>query len=299
MTNRSPSPEIGLPARVFFPGQAARIATASVGLVGVRGDADVGVRGRRVLEPGELVVEQRLAEPVVVEPRQPLRLREEVVDAAVGFDRDRLVVERALEAHAGELVLVVVPFVLVVLLEERAVADPADFALHGPVVEQAADEVLAMVPERAAAEVFFGHDVAAVEAEVVEAVVVDEPGVGAAGGRADELEERVAGVFDAGAEAEAALAEVIEVEVPLDAFGRLDAEELKGVELEQRLEAEDRVVADADVVDVVARLLEVGGERGPVEDGHAADVDEVVLALRPAVVVDDRLAGAGSTSGSR
>ena len=105
----------------------------------------------------------------MVEPRQPLRLREEVVEPAVGFDRERLVVERALEPHAGELVLVVVPLVFVVLFEERAVAEPADFALHGPVVEQAADEVLAMVPERAAAERFFGHDVAAAEAEVVDA----------------------------------------------------------------------------------------------------------------------------------
>ena len=100
----------------LLPTAAASNCEASVGFVGVRGDADVGVGGRRVLEPGEVVAEQRLAEPVVVEPRQPLRLREEVVDPAVGFDRDRLVVVRALEPDAGELVLVVVPFVLVVLL---------------------------------------------------------------------------------------------------------------------------------------------------------------------------------------
>ena len=95
-------------------------------------------------------------------------------------------------------------------------------------------------------------------------------------------EEAVAGVFDAGAEAEAALAEVVEVEIPLDACGRLDAEELERVELEQRLEAEDRVVADADVVDVVARLFEVGRERRPVEHGHAADVQRSCSGFRPA-----------------
>ena len=81
-----------------------------------------------------------------------------------------------------------------------------------------------MVPERAAAECFFGHDVAAVEAEVVEAVVVMNQASSAAGGGAGEREERVAGVFDAGAEAEAALAEVVEVEIPFDAVGRFDAE---------------------------------------------------------------------------
>ena len=145
----------------------------------MRGDADVRVGGRRVLEPRELVVDERFAEPVVVEPRQPLGLREEVVDAGVGFDRDRLVVERALEPHAGELVLVVVPLVFVVLFEERAVAEPADFGLHGPVVEQAADEVLAMVPERAAAEVSSGTMSRRPQAEVIEAVVADEPGIDA------------------------------------------------------------------------------------------------------------------------
>ena len=95
---------------------------------------------------------QRLAEPIVVEPRQPLRLREEVVDAAVGFDREGLIVEEPLEPDAGELILVVVPFVFVVLFEERAVADPADLGLHGPILQQAVGEFLAMVPEGAAAE---------------------------------------------------------------------------------------------------------------------------------------------------
>ena len=66
---------------------------------------------------------------------------------------------------------------------------------------------------------------------------------------------------------------------------------MEGVEIDQRLEAEDRVVADAEVVDVVARLFEVGGERRPIEDGHAADVHEVVLALDLMLVRDDRLAG--------
>ena len=244
-----------------------------------------------MFEPREVVADERLAEPVVVEARQPLGLREEVVDAGVGLDRERLIVERALEAHAGELVLVVVPLVLVILFEERAVAEPADFGLHGPVVEQAADEVLAVVPEDAAAEVFFRIDVAAIVAEVVEAVVADEPGVDAAGGWAVEGEEMIGAVFDAGAVAEAALAEVVEVEVPLHALRAIDAEDLEGIELEEGLVAEDVVVADADVVDVVRRFLEVGRKRGPVEDGHAADVQVVVRAADESLVADGRGAG--------
>ena len=92
-------------------------------------------------------------------------------------------------------------------------------------------------------------------------------------------------VFDAGAEAEAALAEVIEIEIPLHAVGSVDAEELEGIEVDKRLEAEDGVVADADVVDVVRRFFEVGRERRPVEDGHAADVQEVVGAAASAGVL--------------
>ena len=94
-----------------------------------RGDADVGVRGRRMRIERRRVVEERLAEPVEVSSRQPLRLREEVVEPAVGSDRERLVVEQPLELDAGELVLVVVPFVLVILFEEGAIAEPADLRL--------------------------------------------------------------------------------------------------------------------------------------------------------------------------
>src|SRR4029079_16676650 len=113
-------------------------------------------------------------EPVMVEARQPLRLREEVVDPGVGFERDRLIVVSVFDPRAGELILVVVPLVFVILFQERAVAEPTDFGLNGPIVEQSADDVLAMVPEDSAAEGFFGDDGAAVEAEVVDSVIADE-----------------------------------------------------------------------------------------------------------------------------
>ena len=55
-------------------------------------------------------------------------------------------------------------------------------------------------------------------------VVVDEPGVGPAGGGAIQREEGIACVLDAGAEAEAAFAQVVEIEVPLHAVGGFDPE---------------------------------------------------------------------------
>ncbi len=113
----------------------------------------------------------------MIEPRQPLGLSEEIVDAGVGFERDRLVVVGAFEPHASKLVLVFVPFVFVILFKKRAIAEPANFGLHGPVVEQTADQVLAMVPEYAAAEGFFRHDGTPIAAQVIEAVIADKPGI--------------------------------------------------------------------------------------------------------------------------
>jgi hypothetical protein len=118
--------------------------------------------------------------------------------------------------------------------------------------------MLAVVPEDAAAEVFFRVDVAAGETEVVVAVIADEPGIEASRGGTVEREEMVGGVFDAGSVAESTLAEVVEVEVPLHSLGPIDAEDLEPIELEESLEAEDFVLLNADVVDVVRRLLEVG-----------------------------------------
>ena len=241
--------------------------------------------------PSEIVFEQRLAEPIVIKPRQPLGLREEVVDAAVGFERERLIVEQPLEPHAGELVRVVVPFAFVVLLEERAIAHPADFGLRGPILQQSVGKFLAMVPEGAAAESFLGNDVAAVGAEIVVAAVVDRPQIGSAAGGTGDAEETIAIVFCARAKAEAALAQVVEVEVPTHAVRRMVvAEQLEHIELGEHLEAEHRVVANAEVVEVIGRPLEVGRKGRPVEDGDAVNVQEVAFALQQVLVRELRLA---------
>ena len=175
MTNRSPSPEMGVVRSpgIFFPWQAASNCGRVRGWSAASATPMSAYAAEECANQVSCSSNKRLAEPVVVEPREPLRLREEVVHSGVGFDRERLVVEGALESHAGELVFVLLPLVFVVLFKEGAVADEADFGLHGPVVQRPADKLLAMVPEYAAAEVFFRHDVAAVEAEVIEAVVVD------------------------------------------------------------------------------------------------------------------------------
>src|SRR4051812_7245393 len=119
----------------------------------------------------------------MIKPRQPLSLREEVVDPCVCLDRERLIIKRALETHSGHLILVVIPLVLVILLKERAVAEPADFSLHGPVIERPTNQVLTMIPENAAAEIFFGLNVTPAEPEIVEAMIVNEEGIHSAARR--------------------------------------------------------------------------------------------------------------------
>ena len=50
---------------------------------------ELGVAGVGMFVPGEGVAEERLPQPEVVGPRQPIGVREEVVDAVVGRDAPR------------------------------------------------------------------------------------------------------------------------------------------------------------------------------------------------------------------
>ena len=69
-----------LPVELF----PRHVAEGGVGRIGRRrGNAVVGIAGRGMLEPGETVAQQRLAQPEVIAPRQPLRLRDE----RIGLDR--------------------------------------------------------------------------------------------------------------------------------------------------------------------------------------------------------------------
>src|SRR5688572_29532605 len=138
-----------------------------------------------MLEPGEPIAEQRLAEPIVIEPREVLRLRKEVVDLHIRFERQRAVVIQPLRANASSWVGQLVPFLLVILLEERAIADPAAFGRDVP----AAFEPLAMLTEQSEAKIFLGHNRLAAPAEVVHAIIVDRPEIEDAFRRADEAED--------------------------------------------------------------------------------------------------------------
>jgi len=149
-----------------------------------------------------------------------------------------------------------------------------------------------MPPEGAAAEGAVGipriDEVPAVETEVVATDVADEPGVGiAAGRRAEEVRPVVEQRRSA---ARAAEAQVVDVEVPVDAGRRSPPpEHLERIPARQELGAEDLVVLDLGVVDVEGRLLGVRREHRPPEHGHAADRDRVAAARDQLLVLDRRL----------
>src|SRR5262245_7116788 len=146
----------------------------------------------------------------MVGPRQPVRLRKEVVDAQIGSNAERLVVENSLQFQAGILVFTGIPFALEILFEEVVIADPTCFGCHLPAI----GEDLPMPPARPSAEFRLGNEAVARAAEVVEAGVVNEPGVNVAEGRAVDAEELRLVVVEPRAEAEAAITQIVDIQLP-------------------------------------------------------------------------------------
>ena len=260
-----------------------------------------GVSDAGMLVPAYGVVEQRLGHEVVVEPRPPLRLREERIEADAGEQPQFAVLHRPPQVDPRALLVALLPLRLVVLLEEVHVADPASRAAALPAAKQAvgrAAEVLAMPPERAAAKGAAGVtgivEPAAIEADVVAAHVADEPGVEVAARRCLEPQERRPVVEQRRAAAGAAVAQVVDVEIPVDAVGRPPpAEDLKGIPAGEYLRAEDPVVLELEVVDVEGRLLGVRRQDWPPEHGHTTERDGVATAGDELLMLDGGLARSG------
>ena len=259
------------------------------------------VRHARVLIPRQRVPRQRLAQPVVVEPRPPFALREEWVDADAREQPQFAILDRPAQVEPGALLVAFLPLRLVVFFEEVHVADPAGRAAGLPAAEEAlcaAAEILPVPPERTAAEraVWIAGigERAAVQAEVVLAHVADEPGVKVAAGGPAETEEVGPVVEQRRAAAGTALTQVVDVEIPVDAVRRPpDTKHLEGIPTGEQLRAEDTVVLDLRVIDIEGRLLCVGRHHRPPEHRHAAERERVATAGDELLVLDHRLAGDG------
>ena len=226
-------------------------------------------------------------------------MSEEVVETCVDVDRELSVGVVAEELNAGGLILLLIPLAFVVLLEEVAVTDPADFTGELP----AAIEPMAMLAEHAVAEVLFERDGATILPEVIEPIVVDAPRVDLALVGTRNAEQVAAFVGVERAQSESAFGHRVEDQVPLGSLRLItNAEQLVHVPVGQDLSAEDTVVLDGDLFEVVRGIGQVVTQHGPIEDGEALDVDEVVAAFGQVLVPCERHTGlliVGAASGER
>ena len=159
--------------QMWFPGQVAELG--QVGRIG-RGLLDQVLRVANVamLVPGHAVAQDRLAKPVVIEPRQPVRLGVEVVEPHLAIHAPRGVVADLVQFQVGRGVFELVPLLLEILLLEVVIADQSQLAGHAEVVGQ----VPAIARDHAPAPgALLGQQVAAIQTQVVVAVVVNSPGV--------------------------------------------------------------------------------------------------------------------------
>ena len=110
-----------------FCGSQGRWLTASspAAALGSVADLELGIAQARVLEPRQLVVHQRLAQQVMIETRQPLRLGDEVVQPRLAQEAHGHVFAAELQFDVGRGVLLLVPVLLEILLQEVAIADLA------------------------------------------------------------------------------------------------------------------------------------------------------------------------------
>ena len=252
------------------------------------GDVLPRVGQSTVLVPGDRIAQQRLPHRVMIEPRPPLRLGEERVDPDAREEAQLTVVRGAAEIEPGSLLVALLPLRLVELLEEVHVADPAGRTAGLPT----AGEILPMAPEGAPAEGAGIGEVAAIQAEIVDPAVTDDPGIEHTIGRHAEAEEVWAVVEERRPATEATVAQVVDVEVPVDAvWWPPPSKHLEGIPARQQLRAEDLVVLDLDVVDVEGRLLGIRRQHRPPQHRDVAEGQGVATAGDELLMLEHRLPG--------
>src|SRR5689334_2300619 len=118
-----------------------------------------------------------------------------------------------------------------------------------------------MPRENAIAEVGLRLEVHPIRAQGIETTVVQTVNVDqSVGGPWRQAKEIGAVVAERGAERQAAIAEVVDVEQPIGPLRLLaNAEDLVGVELREDLRAEDFVVLELRAAQIERGLLEIGG----------------------------------------
>ena len=141
-----------------FRGSQGRWLTASspAAALGSVADLELAIAQARMLEPRQGGVSQRLAQQVMVETRQPLRLGDEVVQPRLPQEAHRHVFAAEFQFQVGAGVLLLVPILLEILQQEVAIADLAHLGREG----KASAQFLAMLFQEPVAivDVGFGQD---------------------------------------------------------------------------------------------------------------------------------------------
>ena len=244
-----------------------------------------------MLVPGEGISQQRLGDPVMVEPGPPLTLREKRINPETGQQPELAVIGRPSQVEPGPLLIALFPLRLVILLKKVDVADPAGRPPGLP----ASDQVLSVSPEGPATEgirIVRIDEVVPVEAEFVDAVIDDEPGVSHTVGRSGQAEKLRPVVNERTPETRATKAEVVDIKIPIDP-GRspADTKHLKDVPTRQHLGTKDLIVLHLQIVDVKGRLFGVGRQHRPPEHRDPSERDRVPPAGDKLLMLDRWLAG--------
>src|SRR6478736_6603812 len=122
-----------------------------------------------------------------------------------------------------------------------------------------------MAEQRAAAERVGERNIAAVQAQVIVAVIVDVPGIDEAMVSPRPIEKSLAVVIELRAAAEAAIAQIIEAYDPIGSLRFFaNAEDFVGIQIQQELIAEYLVVPVTEAIDIQRRALQIGREKWPV-----------------------------------
>ena len=189
-------------------------------------------------------------------------------------------------------VLLLVPVLLEILQQEVAIADLAQLGSEGEALAQ----FLAMLLDVAIAivDVGLGQDVAAAQAQVVGAAIGNTPEFDVPRNRPGNAQKIAAVIFELRAFRQAPQAHVVQAHGPIGSHRAvLDAQQLVGGPIGKELVAEYAVMTDLDMADEERRVVQVCGERRPIENRRVLDVQQVVLRHDQLLVIDRRLAGLG------
>ena len=215
-----------------------------------------------------------------------------------GHDAHRHIFAAEIQRDVGRGVLLLVPVLLEILQQEVAIADLAHLGREGKALAQ----VLAMLLDELIAiiDIGLGQDAGSTLAQIVGAAVEDAPEVDFSRSLPANAEEIAAVVHELRAFRGAAQAKVVEAHGPVGSLRAvLDAQQLVGGEIAEELVSENAVFIESQAAEEERRIVQVRGERRPIEDRHLLEIQDVVLRRDQLLVLAPACSSAGRSAAAR